>query len=138
MPRKKKKITQNEQLDINSTQQLDEQLANQFNDDQMNDQSYDSNFQDQDEIDYLSQLQKEDQQLAKQMKKQRRSKEYYVKGKDLIEQIRKYQESLKNDPEGKGYISEQLGSMILKICTRFSLHPKFYGYTYRDQMQQML
>jgi hypothetical protein len=24
--------------------------------------------------------------------------------------------------------------MILKITTRFSLHPRFYGYTYRDEM----
>lgn len=23
--------------------------------------------------------------------------------------------------------------MILKICTRFSMHPRFYGYTYRDE-----
>ena len=23
--------------------------------------------------------------------------------------------------------------MILKICTRFSLHPRFYRYTYRDE-----
>ena len=22
----------------------------------------------------------------------------------------------------------------MKICTRFSLHPKFFGYSYRDQM----
>ena len=89
---------------------------------------------DQDQIDYLSQLQQQDRNFQKQMSKKRKSKEYYVKGKDLIEQIRKYQQSRKKDPEGKGYISEELGSMILKICTRFSLHPKFYGYTYRDQM----
>ena len=35
---------------------------------------------------------------------------------------------------GKGIISEELGIMIMKICTRFSLHPKFFGYTYRDEM----
>lgn len=35
---------------------------------------------------------------------------------------------------GKGIISEELGAMIMKICTRFSLHPKFFGYTYRDEM----
>ena len=24
------------------------------------------------------------------------------------------------------------GVMIMKICTRFSLHPRFYGYTFRE------
>jgi len=23
--------------------------------------------------------------------------------------------------------------MIMKICTRFSMHPRFYGYSYRDE-----
>lgn len=31
-------------------------------------------------------------------------------------------------------MSNELGIMILKICTRFSLHPRFFGYTYRDEM----
>lgn len=43
-----------------------------------------------------------------------------------MNEIRKYQDSKKDDPEGKGYISEELGIMILKICTRFSMHPRFY------------
>lgn len=33
-----------------------------------------------------------------------------------------------------GHISEELGTMIMKICIRFSLHPRFYGYSYRDEM----
>lgn len=67
-------------------------------------------------------------------KKPKKDKEYYVNNKELGEEIRKYQESKKNDPEGKGVISEELGEMIMKICIRFSLHPRFYGYTYRDEM----
>lgn len=43
-----------------------------------------------------------------------------------MNEIRKYQESKQNDPEKKGIISEELGIMILKICTRFSMHPRFY------------
>ena len=34
---------------------------------------------------------------------------------------------------GKGIISEALGTMILKIATRFSMHPRFFGYSYRDE-----
>lgn len=119
-----KKNNQNnfEQLNLEDTLQNSQQ------------EDYDDFQYDQDQIDYLSELQQQDRNFQKQMSKKRKSKEYYVKGKDLIQQIRKYQQSRKKDPEGKGYISEELGSMILKICTRFSLHPKFYGYTYRDQM----
>ena len=65
--------------------------------------------------------------------KKNKKKEYYVKGSELVEEIRKYQESKKNSPDGKGKISEELGSMILKICTRFSMHPRFNGYSYRDE-----
>lgn len=43
----------------------------------------------------------------------------------------KNQESLRLT--GKGFISEELGIMVLKICTRFSLQPRFYRYTYRDE-----
>lgn len=35
---------------------------------------------------------------------------------------------------GLGLITEELGIMIMKICTRFSLHPRFFNYTYRDEM----
>ena len=27
---------------------------------------------------------------------------------------------------------KSFGVMIMKICTRFSLHPRFYGYTFRE------
>lgn len=67
-------------------------------------------------------------------KRKKSSDQYYVKGSDLLEEIKKYQQSKKEDAEkrgvpleeGKGIISEQLGIMIMKICTRFSLHPKFF------------
>lgn len=32
-----------------------------------------------------------------------------------------------------GLFQKNCGLMILKICTRFSMHPRFYGYTYRDE-----
>lgn len=51
-------------------------------------------------------------------------KDFYVKKEDLIAEIKKYQESKKFN--AKGIISEALGIMIMKICTRFSLHPRFY------------
>jgi hypothetical protein len=60
-------------------------------------------------------------------------KEYYVKAEDLIAELRKYKESKAKSPDGKGKISEELGIMIMKICTRFSMHPRFFGYTYRDE-----
>lgn len=118
MPRKSKKVKE---------QSYNQDLyQNQF------EQSYD--IQDYQQDDIMKQFLNPQEQFQKQMTKKRRSKQFYVKGKDLIQQIRKYQQSMKADPEGKGIISQQLGSMILKICTRFSLHPKFFGYSYRDQM----
>ena len=39
---------------------------------------------------------------------EKKNKNYYVKSEDLVNEIRKYQESKKNDPEGKGIISEEL------------------------------
>ena len=60
------------------------------------------------------------------LSKKERKKEYYVKGADLKEELRKYHASKANSEDGKGYISEELGTMILKICTRFSMHPRFY------------
>lgn len=71
----------------------------------------------------------------KQKRKRRKSSdEFYVKGADLLEEIKKYNESKKLDAEkrnvpfdqGKGIISDDLAIMIMKICTRFSLHPKFF------------
>ena len=118
MPRKSKKVK--------------EQIYNQDLYQNQFEQSYD--MQDYQQDDIMKQFLNPQEQFQKQMTKKRRSKQFYVKGKDLIQQIRKYQQSMKADPEGKGVISQQLGSMILKICTRFSLHPKFFGYSYRDQM----
>ena len=37
-----------------------------------------------------------------------RRKEYYVKAEDLAEEIRRYQESKRQSPDGKGVISEEL------------------------------
>lgn len=75
-------------------------------------------------------------------KRRKAPEEFYVKSSDLIAEIKKYQQSkledsnMRNVPyeEGKGEISEELGIMIMKICTRFSLQPRFFGYTYRDEM----
>lgn len=118
MWKKKKKDTQNENND-------------QF---QTNDR-YDD-FQ-QDDFDYQKQLAK----LEQQNNKRTRNKEYYVKGSELKAQIEKYQKSKREDAErrgvpyeeGQGEISEALGEMIIKICERFSRHPRFFGYSFRDE-----
>ena len=94
------------------------------------------NFDDED-FDYQRQLAK----LEHQNNKRTRNKEYYVKGSELRAQIEKYQRSKREDAdsrgvpyeEGVGQISEALGEMIIKICERFSRHPRFFGYSFRDQ-----
>lgn len=96
---------------------------------------YDDNYQD--DYDYETQLQK----LYHQNKKRTRDKEYYVKGSELKAQIEKYQKSKREDAEkrgvpyeeGVGQISQELGEMIIKICERFSRHPRFFGYSFRDE-----
>lgn len=118
---RKPKIQKNQEYEFQNINDIDNEYDDQYLD------SYE-------EDDILKQFQNPDEAFQKQMTKKRRSKQFYVKGKDLIQQIRKYQQSIKTDPQGKGYISQELGTMILKICTRFSLHPKFFGYSYRDQM----
>ena len=118
---RKPKIQKNQEYEFQNINDIDNNYDDQYLD------SYE-------EDDILKQFQNPDEAFQKQMTKKRRSKQFYVKGKDLIQQIRKYQQSIKTDPQGKGYISQELGTMILKICTRFSLHPKFFGYSYRDQM----
>lgn len=90
-----------------------------------------------DDFDYQRQLAK----LEQQNNKRTRNKEYYVKGSELKAQIEKYQKSKREDAEkrgvpyeeGQGEISEALGEMIIKICERFSRHPRFFGYSFRDQ-----
>lgn len=92
---------------------------------------------DEDDFDYQKQLAK----LEQQNNKRTRNKEYYVKGSELRAQIEKYQKSKRADAEkrgvpyeeGQGEISEALGEMIIKICERFSRHPRFFGYSFRDQ-----
>jgi hypothetical protein len=34
---------------------------------------------------------------------------------------------------GRELFLKSFGIMIMKICTRFSMHPRFYGYSYRDE-----
>lgn len=99
--------------------------------------SYEDNYdEDYDYDEYQKELEKIDKPKIKA-----KDKEYYVKGADLIAEIRKYQDSKKIDAkkrkipieQGQGIISDALGEMIIKICTRFSMHPRFYGYTFRDE-----
>lgn len=109
-------------------------IQNQNIDQQQNINSYDD-FED--DFDYQRQIQK----LQQQNNKRTRNKQYYVKGSELKAQIEKYQKSKKEDAEkrgvpykeGEGEISEALGEMIIKICERFSRHPRFFGYSFRDQ-----
>lgn len=105
-------------------------------------EKYNSINQFDDQFDDQFGFQKQISFLDEQKKKKPKDREFYVKGADLIEEIRKYQKSKLEDAEkrgvpleqGQGIISEQLGIMIIKIATRFSMHPRFYGYSYRDQM----
>lgn len=103
-----------------------------------NEQNNDLDYQlDDDDFDYQRQIAK----LEQQNNKRTRNKQYYVKGSELKAQIEKYQKSKREDAqkrgvpyeEGQGEISEALGEMIIKICERFSRHPRFFGYSFRDQ-----
>lgn len=71
------------------------------------DQEYDDiNLNDElyDELDdELNKLKK----LDKEKKKKPREREYYVKGADLIAEIKKYQESKKTDAEARGVPLEE-------------------------------
>lgn len=106
-------------------------------DEQLNIDQDNIDFDQQDDFDYQRQLAK----LEQQNNKRTRNKEYYVKGSELKAQIEKYQKSKREDAEkrgvpyeeGEGEISEALGEMIIKICERFSRHPRFFGYSFRDQ-----
>lgn len=111
----------------------DPQLQNE----QLNDIDKFDDFDSDDDFDYQRQIAK----LEHQNNKRTRNKEYYVKGSELKAQIEKYQKSKREDAEkrgvpyeeGQGEISEALGEMIIKICERFSRHPRFFGYSFRDQ-----
>lgn len=89
---------------------------------------------DQYEPDEYESFEKELSKYDEEKKKKPKDREYYVKGADLIEEIKKYQTSKKLDAEkrgvpleeGIGDISEELGVMLIKIATRFSMHPRFY------------
>lgn len=107
----------------------------QVQNEQLNDIDYQND--DVDDFDYQRQIEK----LEQQNNKRTRNKEYYVKGSELKAQIEKYQKSKREDAEkrgvpyeeGEGEISQELGEMIIKICERFSRHPRFFGYSFRDQ-----
>ena len=114
--------------DIENNEEESRDLFDELNENE-NNSRFDEYDIDEDEFEDDYQYELEQARADKKNKK----KEYYVKGSDLKEEIRKYQESKKNSPDGKGEISEELGSMILKICTRFSMHPRFNGYSYRDE-----
>lgn len=68
------------------------------------------------EFQYSDEYQKQLNKFEEQKKKRPRDRQFYVKGADLIQEIRKYQESKKLDAEkrgvpleeGQGIISEQL------------------------------
>ena len=124
--RKKKSFAEDQiSISVNSplsesqerTNQNIQSFRNSFDDEKYDD--YDENSDEEDFFDDED-LKEKSNQLAE------KKKEYYVKAEDLINEIRKYQESKKNSPDGKGKISEELGLMIMKICTRFSMHPRFY------------
>lgn len=65
---------------------------------------------------------------------------YYVKNKDLLDEIIKYKSTFKIDKDGNkipgtGKMSDTLGQMIVKIVNGLSQKPNFYGYTFKDDMR---
>ncbi len=106
----------------------DEHINDEIDDNFLNELDLEDEEQINNEIDKIE----KDSLAAKKIKA--KDKVYYVNNKELAKEIKKYQDSKKNDPNGKGHISEELGEMIMKVCIRFSLHSRFYGYTYRDEM----
>jgi hypothetical protein len=65
-----------------------------------------------------------------------KKKEFYVKKEDLMRELRAYQASKAASPDHKGIISEELGIMIMKICTRFSLHPRFFRIHFQRRLRR--
>jgi DNA-directed RNA polymerase specialized sigma24 family protein len=51
---------------------------------------------------------------------------YYVNNKEMLAELKKYKIEQK--------VSEELGSMFLKIATRYASRPNFYSYSYKDDM----
>ena len=54
------------------------------------------------------------------------AKPYYVKNSELMPHIYEYRET--------GKVSEELGSMILKIASNYANKGNFYGYTWKEDM----
>jgi len=50
----------------------------------------------------------------------------YISGKEMMIELRHH--------KATGEITEVLGSMFLKLATRFTSKPNFIGYSYRDEM----
>ena len=56
----------------------------------------------------------------------KRKRVAYVSNKDLLVELEKMKET--------GKISNELGTMIIKIATRFATKPNFSGYSYVNEM----
>jgi len=56
----------------------------------------------------------------------RKHKEHYVNNNEMFQEILKYHET--------GQISDELGTMFMKIAKRFGSQPKFSGYSYIEDM----
>jgi len=52
--------------------------------------------------------------------------EYYVSNKDMLIELKKYNE--------ENIISNELGIMLRKIAIRYSTRPCFSGYSYKEEM----
>lgn len=62
----------------------------------------------------------------------RKRNKYYVGKDELMEELRKFNESMANDPDGIGTATEELGEMLLKIATRYASRPNFWRYSFRE------
>jgi len=57
---------------------------------------------------------------------------YYVNNEDLYDELYKYIERLKHDPEAR--MSDSLGTMIYTVVSGLASRSNFIGYSYKDEM----
>lgn len=66
------------------------------------------------------------------MIKKAKEKNYYMNNTDFERYIAEFYEKLESDKNAK--IPDTLGTIILKLCTRFGTRYNFRNYTYNDEM----
>ena len=115
---RKRRINSDNDIDNESSHDLYDEINDNNNDGDSRFNEYNID-EDEFEDDYQYELEQ-----AKADKKNKK-KEFYVKGSELKEEIRKHQESKKNSPDGKGKISEELRINDFKNMYKIFNAPSF-------------